>query len=59
MEQRGMFDVESRLEKTDGNGDPLMKLNELIDWELFRPELKRLRQRTARTTLAASPMTWS
>lgn len=54
-----MFDVESRLEKTDGNGDPLMKLNELIDWELFRPELKRLRQRTARTTLAASPMTWS
>ncbi|MDR1520690.1 MAG: transposase [Planctomycetota bacterium] len=30
--------------KIDRNGDPLKQLNELIDWEIFRSELSRLRE---------------
>jgi hypothetical protein len=36
--QTGLFDLEFRLDKIDANGDPLKKLNEMIDWELFRSE---------------------
>lgn len=30
------FDAEFRLRKIDRIGDPLQKLNELIDWKFFR-----------------------
>lgn len=45
MKQAGMFEMEGRLGKIDSNGDPLVKLNEVIEWEMFRPELERIRQR--------------
>lgn len=38
--QRGFFDEELRLEKLSQQGDPLKKLREAVDWELFRPLLK-------------------
>lgn len=53
--QRGMFDVDWRLEKKDGNGDPLLKLNEIIDWELFRPELERLRLKERKSNAGRKP----
>lgn len=37
--QKGFFDEEFRLEKITQQGDPLVRLNELIDWEMFRPVL--------------------
>ena len=43
MRQLGFFDVEKRLRKIDQNGDPLTRINELTDWELFRPVLKKAR----------------
>jgi IS5 family transposase len=43
--QTGLFDLEFRLDKIDSNGDPLKKLNELIDWELFRAELEEARDK--------------
>lgn len=55
MRQRGMFDVDWRLEKIDGNGDPLAKLNEVIDWELFRPELERLRLKERKSNAGRKP----
>jgi len=33
------FDEDFRLEKLSKKNDPLEKLNKLIDWEIFRPEL--------------------
>ena len=36
---KSLFDTQCRLEKIDRNGDPLKKLNELIDWTIFQPEL--------------------
>ncbi len=41
---KSLFDTQTRLAKIDKNGDPLKMLNELIDWEIFRPELARLRE---------------
>src|SRR4030042_1585998 len=53
MKQAGMFEMEGRMGKIDSNGDPLVKLNEVIEWEMFRPELERIRQK-ARTSRAGA-----
>ena len=47
-QQRGFFDEQDRLEKLSQQGDPLEKLNALIDWEIFRPQLKRCFKREAK-----------
>jgi len=47
----GFFDVEFRLEQLDKRGAPLAKLNEVVPWELFRPELETIREKAP---LAAS-----
>lgn len=36
---KGLFDTQSRLAKIDKNGDPLKKINELVDWSIFLQEL--------------------
>ena len=40
--QKGFFDEDYRLSELEEHGDPLMKLNELIPWERFRPLLKKI-----------------
>ena len=40
-EQRGFFDEQDRLQKISLQDDPLEKLNTLVDWEMFRSQLKR------------------
>ena len=37
--EKGLFDAEFRLRKIDSSGDPLRKLDEVIDWEIFRATL--------------------
>ena len=39
--QRGLFDEEFRLDKLKSKGAPLLKMNELIEWEIFRPLLNK------------------
>ena len=34
MMQTGLFDWHERFEKLNKNGDPLLKLNQVIDWEV-------------------------
>ena len=41
MLQTGFFDFEDRFKKIDEK-DKLLELNVLIDWEAFRPVLKKL-----------------
>jgi len=36
MEEKHVFGVEIQLEKLTKLGDPLVKINEMIDWEMFR-----------------------
>jgi hypothetical protein len=39
--QVGMFDVEDRLAGLSKKGDPLERLQAVVDFEVFRPELER------------------
>ncbi len=43
MNQLGFLDFDTRLSRIDKVGDPLAKLNETIDWEIFRPTLEQAR----------------
>ena len=40
---KGLFDTQSRLAKIDKNGDPLKKLEKVVDWGIFLPDLASLR----------------
>jgi IS5 family transposase len=51
----GLFDLESRFEKIDANGDPLVGLNRIIDWELFRPDLEPIRQKERKSGAGRKP----
>ena len=55
MFQPGFFDFERRLDKIDKNGDPLSKLNQVIDWEQFRPELEALRKKERKSNAGRKP----
>jgi IS5 family transposase len=44
----GFFDVEERLRELSAKGDDLERLNELVDFEAFRPELERAVPRSDR-----------
>jgi hypothetical protein len=37
--QPGLFDVQDRLEELHETGDPLQRLDRVIDWDVFRPVL--------------------
>ncbi len=39
--QFGLFDLDRQCEELSGAGDPLVKLADVVDFELFRPELER------------------
>jgi transposase, IS5 family len=40
-QQRGFFDEQDRLEMLSKQGDPLEQLNAIINWEIFRTQLKK------------------
>lgn len=40
MIQPGLFDIENRYESLSKFGDPLEKLKEVVDFEIFRPQLE-------------------
>ena len=43
--QFGFFDLERQLEKIYELDDFFPKLNSLIDWEIFRPSLNKVREK--------------
>jgi len=54
-QQKGFFDEDFRLEKISKQGDPLRKLDEYIDWEMFRPILKKAFRKEAKGPGGAIP----
>lgn len=38
--RNGLFDWQFRLDKLSDAGDPLVRLNDAVDWEMFRPTLE-------------------
>lgn len=53
--QTGLFDWQQRFEELDKGGDPLVKLNTLVDWETFRPTLEMLRQKERKSNAGRRP----
>ena len=52
---KGLFDLHFRLQKIENNGDPLTVLNQVVDWELFRPDLEPLRQKERKSNAGRRP----
>ena len=51
----GFFGEEFRLEKLSKQGDPLEKLNRVIDWNVFTPTLEKLLNTKKRSNAGAKP----
>lgn len=41
---KGLFDIQMRMDKIDRNGDPLVALANVVDWELFRKPIEEMRE---------------
>lgn len=48
MKQKGFFDEDDRLQELSRLGDPLEKLNRVINWELFRPIITKALKKIAK-----------
>ncbi len=51
----GFFDMQFRLDDLTKNGDPLVQLNERVNWELFRPELEKIREKERKSAAGRKP----
>ena len=54
MLQSGFFDLEDKFKKLDEK-DPLIKLTQLIDWELFRSTLEKVREKERKSKAGRKP----
>ena len=53
--QPGFFDQEDRLAKLEKLGDPLPRLDSIVDWPAFRPLLKVIHQKQRKSTAGRKP----
>ena len=53
--QPGLFDWQNRFKKLNKTGDPLVKLNKVIQWESFREGLESVRVREKKNNAGAKP----
>lgn len=51
----GLFDIEYTLRDLDKGGDPLVRLKSAVDWELFRADLNRVREKERKSNAGARP----
>jgi IS5 family transposase len=51
----GLFDWQIRFDQLDNAGDPLKKLNDVIDWEKFRPILQKVREKERKSQAGRKP----
>lgn len=55
MMQTGLFDWQTRFEQLNNGGDPLVKLNEVVNWELFRNDLQQVRDKARKSNAGRKP----
>ncbi len=53
--QTSLFDLENRYASLSEAGDPLERLNAVIDWEIFRPILVRIDSKERKTAAGRKP----
>ena len=55
MMQTALFDWQTRFEQLDNGGDPLVKLNKLVNWEMFRRDLQTVREKERKSNAGRKP----
>ena len=55
MMQAGLFDWQTRFEQLDNSGDPLVKLNEIVNWEQFGKTLETVRDKERKSNAGRKP----
>jgi len=55
MSQAGFFDFENRLDQLNAHGNPLVTLEAAIDFEAFRPTLRRVRDKQRKSNAGRKP----
>jgi IS5 family transposase len=55
MMTTGLFDWQTRFQQLDKGGDPLAKLNNMINWEQFRQKLQKLRDFDRKSNAGRKP----
>lgn len=55
-DQRGFFDVDHRLEELSAHGAPLDRVSASVDFEVFRPTLEAVLDRSDRAKGGRPPM---
>lgn len=53
--QNSLFDLENRYASLSKTGDPLERLNAIIDWEIFRPILERMDDKVRKSKAGRKP----
>jgi len=56
MLQTGLFDLENRYASLSEAGDPLERLDAVIDWSIFRPLLERIDIKARKSTAGRKPI---
>lgn len=56
MKQPGFFDIQTRTSKLTQMGDPLIGLNQQIDWEAFRSDLAKVHEKARKSNAGAKPI---
>jgi IS5 family transposase len=52
---KGLFDLDFRMNEIAQGGDPLIKLNEAIEWERFRPYVESIRTKERKSRAGRPP----
>lgn len=55
MMQTGLLDWQLRFKQLDNGGDPLPKIQKVVNWELFRPLLEVVREREHKSNAGRKP----
>lgn len=55
MNMNDLFGLEFHLRDLDRNGDPLARLDALVEWEIFRPTLRLIRDRPRKSNAGRPP----
>src|SRR4030042_1981681 len=55
MMQTGLLDWQLRFKQLDNGGDPLPKIQKVVDWVLFRPLLEVVRDREHKSNAGRKP----
>ena len=53
--QNSLFDLANRYASLSKTGDPLERLNAIIDWEIFRPILERMDAKVRKSNAGRKP----